>query len=52
MDWFEEGALAVAFPNWHFCHISDDVIPALKKEGVTDGQIQTMLVENPRRIFE
>lgn len=52
MDWFEEGALAAALPNWHFCHISDDVIPALKKEGVTDHQIQTMLVENPRRIFE
>jgi len=52
MDWFEEEALGAALPNWHFYHISDDVIPALKKAGVTDDQIQTMLVDNPRKIFE
>jgi phosphotriesterase-related protein len=28
------------------------VIPALKERGVTDEQLNTMLVENPRRIFE
>jgi len=39
-------------PNWHFNHIPDDVIPALKHAGVTDEQIQTMTVDNPRRIFE
>jgi phosphotriesterase-related protein len=39
-------------PNWHFTHISDDVVPALKQRGVTDQQVETMLVGNPRRIFE
>jgi phosphotriesterase-related protein len=28
------------------------VIPALKQRGVTDEQIKTMLVDNPRKIFE
>jgi phosphotriesterase-related protein len=39
-------------PNWHFNHIPDDVIPALKEAGVSDEQVQTMTVDNPRRIFE
>jgi phosphotriesterase-related protein len=39
-------------PNWHFNHIPDDVIPALQQAGVTEAQIQTMTVDNPRRIFE
>src|SRR3984957_4103313 len=39
-------------PNWHYLHIHNDVIPALKERGVTDEQLRTMLVDNPRRIFE
>jgi len=39
-------------PNWHFNHIPDDVIPALLKAGVTEDQVTTMTVDNPRRIFE
>ncbi|HEV8574610.1 MAG TPA: phosphotriesterase-related protein, partial [Dehalococcoidia bacterium] len=39
-------------PNWHFNHIPDDVLPALRKAGVTDEQIEVMTVGNPRRIFE
>jgi phosphotriesterase-related protein len=38
-------------PNWHHLHISHDVLPALRARGVTEDQIQQMLVENPRRIF-
>jgi phosphotriesterase-related protein len=37
--------------NWSYTHIFKDIIPQLKKSGVTDGQIGMMLVENPRRIF-
>ena len=51
-DWLPEAALAVVTPNWHFLHIHNDVIPALKERGVTDEQINTMLVDNPRKIFE
>jgi len=51
-DWLPEAALAVAAPRWNYLHIHNDVIPALKDRGVTEAQIQTMLVTNPRRIFE
>ena len=30
----------------------NDVIPALKQKGVSDEHVQTMLIENPRQIFE
>ncbi len=50
-DALPEATLPVALPNWHYLHIHDDVIPALKERGVTDGQLATMLVDNPRRIF-
>ena len=39
------------FPRWNYMHISNDVIPALRKKGVTTGQLHTMLVENPTKIF-
>ncbi len=51
-DWLPEAALPEVLPNWHYLHIHNDVIPALKERGVTDEQIHTMLVENPRKIFE
>jgi phosphotriesterase-related protein len=50
-DWVDAGMLAMA-PNWNFLHISNDVLPALRDLGVTDAQIDTMLVDNPRRWFE
>ena len=50
-DWLPEGALPSMLPNWHYLHIHNEVIPALKERGVTDAQIHAMLVENPKRIF-
>lgn len=50
--WLPEQALPTALPRWHYLHIHDDVIPALQAKGVTDAQLRTMLVDNPRRIFE
>lgn len=52
MDWLPEDMVPVVMPNWHYLHIHNDVIPALKERGVTDEQLTTMLVDNPRRIFE
>jgi phosphotriesterase-related protein len=52
MDWLPEETVPVALPNWHYLHIRNDVLPALKERGVTDDQIHTMLVANPARIFE
>jgi phosphotriesterase-related protein len=39
-------------PLWHYNHIPDDILPALRKAGVSEDQIEQMLVENPRAIFE
>ncbi len=50
-DWIP-GRAAPLIPNWHYLHIHKDVLPALRARGVTDAQIETMLVDNPRRIFE
>lgn len=45
-------AVAAAVPNWNYNHISDDVLPALRERGVSEDQITTMLVDNPRCYFE
>jgi phosphotriesterase-related protein len=50
-DALPEETLPIALPNWHYLHIHNDVIPALKQRGVTDEQLATMLVDNPRTIF-
>src|SRR5215475_9201820 len=39
-------------PRWNYNHISDDILPALRKAGVTEDQIDQMLMRNPRAIFE
>lgn len=50
--WAPPELLPAVVPNWHFNYIPDTVIPELKAAGVTDDQIKTMTVDNPRRIFE
>jgi phosphotriesterase-related protein len=39
-------------PNWQWTHISDDVVPALLAAGVEQSEIDVMMIENPRRIFD
>ncbi|EID53058.1 phosphotriesterase family protein [Saccharomonospora xinjiangensis] len=51
IDWLRPGVREQAMPNWHYTHLHDDVIPALREAGVTEDQLTTMLVENPRRYF-
>jgi len=50
--WVDPPLREKVLPNWHFNHIPDNVIPALRQAGVTEGQIRTLTVDNPRRIFE
>ncbi|SEG85702.1 phosphotriesterase-related protein [Nonomuraea solani] len=50
-DRFDADVVRQRHPNYHLLHVSRDVLPALRKRGVTDGQIHQMLVDNPRRIF-
>jgi len=51
-DWYEPELVAAATPNWHYLHISRDVIPALLERGVTEPQITTMMVDVPRRVLD
>lgn len=38
--------------NWHPTHVFDNIVPQLKKAGVTDEQVETIFVDNPRRLFD
>jgi phosphotriesterase-related protein len=51
-DWFPPGLREQIAPNWHWMHIERDVLPALRERGVSDEQIEAMLVETPRRFLE
>jgi phosphotriesterase-related protein len=50
-DMLSEDAKRRTRPRWHYTHISDDILPALRKAGVSEEQIEQMLVRNPRAIF-
>ncbi len=51
LDWIPGEVPPSTMPHWHYLHISNDVLPALREQGVTDAQITTMLVDTPRRLF-
>jgi len=51
LDWIDPDAKAF-LPQWHYLHIGQDVLPYLLDHGVTEEQVTSMLVDNPRRIFE
>lgn len=51
IDWLDAGMRAQAVPKWNYRHISEDVLPALIEQGVTQAQIDMMLVDNIRRYF-
>jgi len=51
IDWFPAQVVPRFAPSWHFGHLFDDVLPALRERGVSESQIQAMLVDNPRRYF-
>ncbi len=52
IDFFDPEAKRTLLPHWNYHHISDDVLPALREAGVTDEQLNTILVDNPRRYLE
>ena len=37
--------------NWKPTHVFQNIVPALKRAGVSEEKIRAMLVENPRRYF-
>ena len=36
-------------PNWSMTFLFEEVIPELKERGMTDEQLDQMMVENPKR---
>jgi phosphotriesterase-related protein len=51
IDWFRPDQILRFAPDWNFEHLFDDVLPALRELGVSTKQIETMLIDNPRRYF-
>jgi phosphotriesterase-related protein len=51
IDWIDPGVMAL-LSQWRYTHIHEEVLPYLREHGVTDEQLTTMLVDNPRRYFE
>ena len=51
IDWIDPNVLGL-LPQWHYLHLEQDVLPYLREHGVTNEQLDAMLVENPRRYFE
>ena len=50
LDWFPPGSLD-DLHDWHYLHVSRDVLPYLRAHGVTDDEIDAMLVRAPARIL-
>jgi phosphotriesterase-related protein len=51
IDWIQQDVLAF-LPQWHYTHLHEDVIPYLLDHGVTQEQVNTMLVTVPKRVFD
>jgi len=44
--------VAKLLPKWKPTHIFENILPALQDAEITEEQISTLLVDNPRRFFE
>jgi phosphotriesterase-related protein len=44
--------IQMALPNWNPMHLFKNVIPVLKDRGVTDADLDTIFVQNPKRYFQ
>ncbi|SEO99010.1 phosphotriesterase family protein [Amycolatopsis saalfeldensis] len=51
MDWLEAPVREAVLPNWHYLHIVNDVLPALRARGVAEADLTKMLVDNPQRFL-
>ncbi|HET8672756.1 MAG TPA: hypothetical protein VFL87_03910 [Thermoleophilaceae bacterium] len=49
LDWFPQDLLDATAPNWKMTYVLDEIVPALKQAGVTDEQVDQMMVHAPRR---
>ena len=50
IDWIEPQIMPF-LPQWHYEHIHTEVLPYLLEHGVTQQQVDTMLVDVPKRVL-
>jgi phosphotriesterase-related protein len=50
VDWFPRSVMD-ASATWRWTYIADEVLPAMRARGITEADITTMLVDNPRAIL-
>ena len=51
IDWIDPNVIAL-LTQWNYLHIYDEVLPYIRERGVSDAQIDAMLIETPRSYFE
>jgi phosphotriesterase-related protein len=51
IDWIDPQVMPF-LAEWNYTHVHDVLLPYIRERGVSDEQIETMLVANPRRYFE
>ncbi|HZG70746.1 MAG TPA: hypothetical protein VEY51_04340 [Chondromyces sp.] len=52
IDWYPEGLAGKVYPKWSMSFVLEEVIPELKRHGVTEKDVKDMMVHNARRWFE
>lgn len=51
LDWIDPTVFPL-LDQWHYTHLFDDVIPYVLERGITQDEVDTMLVDVPRDLFE
>lgn len=50
-DFFDGEYVEKFAPNWCYEHVPRDVLPALAAAGISQTDIDTMMIDNPRKVF-
>jgi len=51
-DWFDETDVKTLLPWWNYQYVHSAVLPGLRERGVTENQLDQMLIGNPRTLFD
>jgi phosphotriesterase-related protein len=51
IDWFTNAEQDFVLPDWQFTYIHTALLPGLRERGISEDQIEQMLVRNPRDFF-
>jgi phosphotriesterase-related protein len=50
-DWFSGAEQDLVLPDWQFSYIHSGLLPGLRERGISEDQVEQMLVRNPREFF-